>query len=85
MLFDVDIDDDAVGRGSRLIGDFHRLEEAEVLDPAFRAIDQRAVIRVAFADIEFAPDDIVACPIIAPDIDALDIGADALVDDEERR
>ena len=50
--------------------------------PPLGAIDQRAVVRIAFGDIELAPDHVVAGADIAADIDALDIGAGALVDDE---
>ena len=41
---------------------------------------KRAIIGVAFADIEFAANDIVARPRIAANIDALDINARALFD-----
>jgi len=51
-FLDIDVDDDAVGRRARLIGNLDRLEEVQILQPAFGAIDERAIIGVAFADIE---------------------------------
>src|SRR5262249_35357742 len=55
----------------------------EVLQAALGAIDQRTVIGIALGDIEFAPDHVVARAGVAADIDALDIGARALVDVED--
>ena len=80
LLFHVDIEDDAVGRRARLVGDLHVLEVVEVLQPPLGAVDQRAVVGVAFGDIELAPDDVVARARVAADIDALDVGARALLD-----
>src|SRR4029077_17303632 len=60
----------------------HRLEEVQILESPLGAIDQRAVVRIAFGDVEFAPDHVIAGADIAADIDALDIGARALVDDK---
>ena len=61
---------------------FTVLEEVQILQPPLGAVDQRAVVRIAFGDIELAPDHIIAGADIAADIDALDIGAGALVDDK---
>ena len=47
---------------------------------ALAAIDQRAVIGVAFAEIEFAADHLVAGLGVAVDLDALDIEPFALLD-----
>src|SRR6202035_5235775 len=46
------------------------------------SVDKRAVVRIAFGDVELAPDYVIAGADIAADIDALDIGARALIDDE---
>ncbi len=47
---------------------------------ALAAIDQRAIVGVAFAEIEFAADHVVASFGIAVDLDALDIEPLALFD-----
>src|SRR5262249_7763744 len=54
LLLDIDIDNDAVGRGPRLVGDLDGLEELQVLQPSLGAVDQRTVVRVAFSEVEFA-------------------------------
>ena len=82
LLFDIDIDDHAVRRRTGLIGDPYRLEKAEVLQPSFCTIDQRPVIGIALAEIEFAADHVIARSRIAADIDALDIGSRTFLDDE---
>src|SRR6185312_7269318 len=82
LLFDIDIDDDAVRRRARLVGDLDRLEEVQVLQPAFGAVDQCAIVGVALADIELAADDVIARADVAADVDALDVGARALFHDE---
>ena len=81
-FLDVDIDDDPVGCRARLVGDLYRLEIVQVLQPALGAVDQRAIIGIALADIEFAADHVVAGAGIAENIDALDIGARAFLDHE---
>ena len=81
LLLDVDIDDDAVRRRARLVGDLHILEVVEILDAPLGAVDQSAVVGVAFGNVELAPDHIVAGAGVAADVDTLDIGAHALVDD----
>src|SRR5581483_886195 len=81
VLFDVDVQDHAVGRRAAFVGDLDRLEIAEVLQPPFGAIYQCAIVGVAFADIEFAADHIVPRAIIAVNIDALDIGARAFLNE----
>ena len=80
VLLDDDIEDDAVGRRARLRHDLDRLEIAQRLQPAFGALDQRAVVAVAFAEIEFAPDHRVARLGVAVNVDALDIDAFAGLD-----
>ena len=39
---------------------FTRLEVVEVLQPPLGAVDQHAVVGIAFRDIELAPDHVVA-------------------------
>ena len=80
LLLQRDVEHDAVRRRARLLGDFDGLEIAQRLEAALAAIDQRRVIGVAFAEIEFAPDHVVAGPGIAVDVDALDVKAFALLD-----
>ncbi len=76
---------DAIGRRARLVGDLHGLEVVEVLQAPLGAIDQRAVVGIAFGDVELATDHIVAGAGVAADIDALDVGARALLDHEHDR
>src|SRR5262249_3351126 len=80
LLFDVDIDDDAVGRRARFVGDADGLEVVEVLQPSLAAIDEHTVVGVALGEVEFAANDVVPGAGVAADIDALDIGAGALVE-----
>ena len=82
LLFDVDVDHHPVGRRTGLVGDLHGLEEIQTLDAPLGAIDQGAIVGIAFRNIELAPDHVVARARIAADVDALDIGPDALIDDE---
>ena len=82
LFLDVDVDDHAIRGRARLVGDLHALEVVEILQPPLGAVDQHAIVGVAFRDIELAPDDIVARARVAADVDALDIGARALLDRE---
>ena len=82
LLFDVDVDHHPVGRRAGLVGDLHGLEEIEILEPPLGAIDQGAIVGIAFGDIELAADHVVARARVAADIDALDVGARAFIDDE---
>ncbi len=83
MLFDVDVDHHPVGRRTGLVGDLHGLEEIQTLDAPLGAIDQGAIVGIAFRNIELAPDHVVARARIAADVDALDIGPDPFIDDED--
>ncbi len=80
LLLDIDVDDDAVGRRAGLLGDFHGLEIVQILEPPLGAVEQHFVERVAFGDIELAPDDVIAGAGVAADVDPFDIGARPLVD-----
>ena len=82
MFLDVDIDNDAVRRRTRLVGDLDGLEEVEVLQAPFGAIDHRTVICVALGDIELAADDIVARTRVAANIDAFNVGVRTFVHHE---
>ena len=82
LILDLHVDHDAIGRGARLVGDANLLEIAEVVEATLGAIDQDAVVGVAFADLELAAHDIVARAGIATHVDALDIDARPFVDDE---
>ena len=77
-LLDRDVEHDTIRRRARLRGDLDRLEVAERLEVAFAAIDQRAIVGVALAEIEFAADHVVARFGIAVNVDAFDVEAFAL-------
>ena len=74
LLFDRDIEHDPIrrraGLRSLILTD---LEIAERFQMPLAAVDHRAVISVAFAEIEFAADHVVMRCGIAVDVDALDI------------
>ena len=55
-----------------------------LLLPTLGPIDEHAIVRVAFGNIEFAANDIVARPGVAAKIDPLDVRACALLDDEDQ-
>src|SRR5262249_46653167 len=82
LLLHVDVADDAVRRRSLLIVDLDTLEVVEVLEASLRPIDQRAVVGVAFADVELATDDVFARAGIAANVDSLDVGPLPLVDQQ---
>ena len=77
-FIDVDIEHDAIRRRARLVGDLDGLEIVEVLQAPFGAVDERAVVCVALADVEFAADHVVAGAGVAADIDPLDVDARAV-------
>ena len=52
------------------------------MEPALGAVDQHAIIGVAFAEFEFAPDDIFARAIVAANIDPLDIDTRPFIEHE---
>src|SRR6185437_6177395 len=83
-FFHIDVHDDTVGRRAGLAGDLDRFEEIEVFQPALGAVDQRLIVGIALADIELAADHIIAGTRIAANIDALDVGAHALLDHESK-
>ncbi len=80
FLLEIHDENHAVARRTGLGGDFHALEEIQVLQPALGTIDQRPVVGIAFRNIELAPDHIVPGAGIAAHIDALDIGSRAFRD-----
>ena len=59
------------------------MKKFETLDAPLGAVDQGAVVGIAFGNIELTADHIVAGSGIAANVDALDIGPHALVDDED--
>src|SRR5690606_31983583 len=61
-------------------GDIDGLEEAEIVEAALGPRNHDLVEGVALAHVELAADDIVTRTIVAADLDALDIGANTLVD-----
>ena len=85
FFFEVDDQNHTVAGGAGLGDDLHVFEEVEVLQSPFGAIDQRAVIGVAFGKIEFTANHIVAGAGVAADIDALDIGSRTFIHGESDR
>ena len=82
LVFDLDGDDDPVGRRARPRRDVHLLEKAEPVEAALALFDHRVVVGVAFADVELAADHVIARAGVADDIDALDVDLRAVVDGE---
>src|SRR5262249_52549724 len=62
----------------------HALEIGEILQSSLGAIDERTIVGIAFGEVEFAPDHVIARAGVAADIDSLDIGALSLVDRERQ-
>ena len=81
LVFDLDIDDHAIGFRTRLVGDADVLEVAEIAQATGRPFDQRLVVGVAFTKIELATDHIIARAGVAADVDALNIDLRALFHD----
>ena len=72
--------DHAVGRRAGFIGDLHRLEEVEVLQSPLGPIDEHAIVRIAFVNIELAPDHPIARTAVATNRDAFDVDARPFLD-----
>ena len=83
LFLDIDVDHDAIRRRTGLVCDLHGFEKAETFDPALGAIDQGAIVGVAFGNIELAPDHILPGARIAANIDALDIGPRAFIQEKD--
>src|SRR5262249_43476104 len=82
LFLHIDVDNDAVGRRTRLRRDPHLLEIAQILQPSLGARNQRAIVGIAFGDVEFAANDVVARADVAVNIDLLDIDALSVVDNK---
>ena len=61
-----------------------RLEEAEVVQPTLGRFNHSVIVGVAFADIELAPDDVIARARVADDVDALDVDLRRVIDGERQ-
>ena len=81
MFLNVNIEHDTIRRRSRLVCDLDVLEETEIFDAPLGAVDQGAVVRTPFGNIELAPDYVIAGAVISANIDPLDIRAGAFIDD----
>src|ERR1019366_1360688 len=68
LLLDLDVDHDAIRGGPRLVGDLDLLEVAETVEVALGAVDEHAIVRIAFADFELAADHIFAGLVVAVNI-----------------
>src|SRR4029079_9993768 len=82
FFFDIDVYNNAIRGRARIVRDLDLLEIIEVVEASFGAIDQCAIVRVTLANIEFTPDHIVPRSRVAANIDALDVNARTLLDDE---
>ena len=82
LIDGLDIEHDAIRRRSRPLRYLHGLEVVQVSEAPLGPVDQGLVVGIAFRDIEFAPDHVVAGAVVAVDFDALDIGPGALIDHE---
>src|SRR5205085_10375370 len=80
LFFHGDIEHDAIRRRTRRCQNLYRFEIAERLETTFAAIDNRPVVSVALADIEFAAEDFVVRFDVAVNLDTLDIDAPAPFD-----
>jgi len=85
FLFEIDDENHAIARRSRLGVDFHAFEVIEILQAALGAIDQRAIVRIALGNIEFSADHVIPGAGIIADVDALDIGPWTFVDGKDDR
>ena len=85
LVLDLDGHDHAVRRRAGPGRDMHRLEEVEVVEPALAAFDQRVIVGVAFADIELAPDHVIAGARVADDVDPLNVDLRRVIDGESER
>src|SRR5262245_63994385 len=82
LLLHVDIENDAIRCRARLGRYLDALEVGEILQASFGAIDERSVVGVAFGEVEFAPNHVIARAGVAADIDPFDVGALPLIDRE---
>src|SRR6266571_7880883 len=64
-FFDVDIKDNAIRCRAWFRHDLDFLEIGQIPQPPFRTADQGAVVWIAFADVEFATNDVVTRANIA--------------------
>src|SRR5262249_51066219 len=83
LLFDVDVENDAIGSRAWVGRYLDAFEITEVLEASLGPIYQRAIVGIAFHDVEFAADHVIARARIPADVDPLDIGALRLGDGEE--
>jgi hypothetical protein len=82
LLLHVDVENDPIRRRARLSRYLDALEVSEILQSSLGAIDERTVVSIAFSEVEFAPDHVIARAGVAADVDSLDIRALSLIDRE---
>ena len=75
LLDQLDIENDAVGRGARPALDLDGLEEAQLLQPLLGLVDHQRIVGIAFRQAELAADHVVPRARVADDVDALDVDA----------
>ena len=85
LILDLDDDDHAIGAGAWPVRDMDLLEVAQTVKAPLGALDQHVIIGVAFADIEFAANDVVPGARVADNVDALDIDFRTVVHRELQR
>jgi hypothetical protein len=62
-----------VGRGAGLGAELHSLEVVKVLEAPIATIDERAVVSIALAEIEFAANEVISGARIATNVDVLNV------------
>ena len=67
------------------MSDLHVLEEPKVDELLASLVDHDLVVSITFGNTKLAPDDIVFGPVVAHNIDAFDVNARALFNDEDER
>ena len=82
LLLHLDLHDHQILAAAGLVGDLHRLEEAERGDALLAAAHAGAVEELALVDAQLAADHLVAGLGVADDVDALDGDLLALLDVE---
>jgi hypothetical protein len=81
-LADLDVHDDAIGRGAFLFAQLDALEVAELLDLCAALLGERLAVELALDEPHLAPDDAVPRLRVAEDVDALDAHERAAADDD---
>src|SRR5690606_12512143 len=68
LVLNINKNNNPVRRRAGLGRNADRFEEAQAVQPAFGAVDEGVIVGVAFGDIEFAANDVIARARIAADV-----------------